>query len=282
MFSPTYFEARASAGARGHSDSAEPSRFCALNVALYPRRGHRWVFTEYPAHAVQRDAERLLLGRSRLTWQGPTLVIELDERTTGLGRPVQGTIRLHPRHRVDHQVALDPEGLHHWWPVAPLAQIDVQLTRPCLRFVGSGYHDTNFGHRPLEHSFRSWSWSRAELRAGAGTAVLYDTEPRAGGPREHGVLFRADGTIEPLTGPTPHRLRRTRWGLARHTRADPGARPKVRRILEDTPFYARSLLDTTLGGADVIAMHESLDLDRFVHPVTQWMLPYRMRRGRRA
>ena len=51
--------------------------------------------------------------------------------------------------------------------------------------------------------------------------------------------------------------------------------------LEDTPFYARSTLAATLCGERTLGVHESLDLDRFNHPVVQWMLPFRMPRARR-
>ena len=50
--------------------------------------------------------------------------------------------------------------------------------------------------------------------------------------------------------------------------------------LEDTPFYARSVVETTLDSAPVTMMHETLHCDRLVHPIVQNMLPFRMpRRG---
>jgi carotenoid 1,2-hydratase len=48
--------------------------------------------------------------------------------------------------------------------------------------------------------------------------------------------------------------------------------------IEDTPFYARSTLKTVWHGQPVQAMHESLRLDRFVTPIVQAMLPFRMPR----
>jgi len=113
-------------------------------------------------------------------------------------------------------------------------------------------------------------------------ALLYDARPRAGAPDTRGLLFGHDGRIESLDVPAAHRLPRTGWGVHRAVRADPGARPRVRRTLESSPFYARSLIETTLGGHSVVAMHESLDLDRFANPVVQRMLPFRIRRGWRA
>ena len=51
------------------------------------------------------------------------------------------------------------------------------------------------------------------------------------------------------------------------------------RTLEDTPFYARSELETSLGGRRMAAVHESLSLERFSSPLVQTMLPFRIRRG---
>jgi carotenoid 1,2-hydratase len=52
------------------------------------------------------------------------------------------------------------------------------------------------------------------------------------------------------------------------------------RILEDTPFYARSVIRAQLCGETAIGMHESLSLDRFASRYVQWMLPFRMPRRR--
>jgi carotenoid 1,2-hydratase len=53
----------------------------------------------------------------------------------------------------------------------------------------------------------------------------------------------------------------------------------VVRTLEDTPFYARTALQTSLGGQRMAAVHESLSLERFCSPMVQTMLPFRTRRG---
>lgn len=274
VFSPTYFAARA----RGKDTAAE--RFCALNVVLYRARDRCWSFTEHPLARIQRTAQRFDIGASAIAWEGDTLVARIDERSAGIGRPVRGTVRLRPHRCFDHAVALDPAERHHWWPVAPLAEIEVEMARPALRFVGSGYHDTNFGREPLERGFRAWEWSRAELPRGTG--VLYDAEPREGPPSARGLLFGRDGQIEPLDAEQRHRLPRGSWGVARSIRADPGAPPRIRRGLESAPFYTRELVETTIAGHPVLAMHESLDLDRFAHPVVQRMLPFRIRRGWRV
>jgi carotenoid 1,2-hydratase len=65
-------------------------------------------------------------------------------------------------------------------------------------------------------------------------------------------------------------------------RVDADGDVTVLQSLEDTPFYSRSLLRTHLLGGSATAVHESLDLVRFAHPLVQLMVPFRMRRRLRA
>lgn len=275
VFSPTYFKARA------RELAPDPERFCALNVVLYRGGRKRWAFTEHPRDRVERSECAFALGRSRIGWEGDALVVHVDERSAGLGVPIRGAVRLLPQHLHAHPQGLDPAGRHHWWAVAPRSRIEVELDRPGLSFSGSGYHDTNFGTEALEHGFSTWDWSRADLPEG--TAVLYDARPRQGEPSQRGLLFRDDGSVDPLPAPAHHDLPRTGWGIDRATRTDAEApAPTIHRTLESTPFYARSLVRTTLRGHPTTAMHESLSLDRFQRGVVQLMLPFRLRRGWRA
>ena len=76
-------------------------------------------------------------------------------------------------------------------------------------------------------------------------------------------------------------LPRTRiWRIPRATRADPDTPATVLETLEDTPFYARSVVASRLQGDQVTAIHESLSLDRFRQPWVQMLLPFRMPRAR--
>ncbi|MCX8003721.1 MAG: carotenoid 1,2-hydratase, partial [Burkholderiaceae bacterium] len=67
------------------------------------------------------------------------------------------------------------------------------------------------------------------------------------------------------------------WRMPRVTRAEAAVR--VTRTLEDTPFYARSLLAVPSAGAAARCLHESLSLERFRRRPLQWLLPFRMRRA---
>jgi carotenoid 1,2-hydratase len=108
--------------------------------------------------------------------------------------------------------------------------------------------------------------------------VLYDTQLRNGHRRVLGLHFDAQGHAADFTPPAPHALARTAWRVGGSARSD--APPTLVRRLEDTPFYSRSLLRLDLQGQRRLAMHETLDVDRLVHPAVQWMLPWRMPRWR--
>ena len=52
------------------------------------------------------------------------------------------------------------------------------------------------------------------------------------------------------------------------------------QTLEDTPFYARSMLQSNLMGQRVLSVHESLSVPRLEALSTRLMLPFKMpRRG---
>jgi carotenoid 1,2-hydratase len=75
------------------------------------------------------------------------------------------------------------------------------------------------------------------------------------------------------------------WRLPRTTRTDRGTQARVMQTLEDSPFYARSVVETHLLGRRVTAMHEALSLDRFDTPWMRLLLPFKAPRaiaGRRS
>lgn len=267
MFSPYY------AWARRHG-AGDPLHHCALNVALYGER-RRWALTERGRGAIRRDAAHLAIGPSALGWDGNALVIDIDEVAAPLPARLRGQVRVHPAALTGHTVRLDPAGRHRWSPLAPRARVEVALDRPALRWSGTGYLDSNTGDAPLEADFTRWDWSCARGRDGA--AILYDVSWRGGGGRPVALRIGKAGRVEPFAPPPPVGLPRTRWGIARGTRAEGAA--SVARTLEDTPFYARSVLRTRLLGEDAAAVHESLDLRRFAAPWVQAMLPFRMPRA---
>jgi carotenoid 1,2-hydratase len=228
--------------------------------------------TERGRGSLDRSPTHLRIGPSMLDWDGAALRVRFDERGMPLPRRVHGEVRLLPIAMPNRDFTLDPEGRHVWSPLAPLARVEVALQDPSMRWSGAGYFDKNVGSAPLESDFVRWDWSCARLRDGA--AVLYDTWHRGGGDSSLALRFDAKGGCETFAPPARTGLQRTGWRVARRTRGE----ARVERTLEDTPFYARSLLSAHLLGEETRAVHESLSLDRFRMPLVQAMLPFRMPR----
>ena len=275
VFSPYYAAAR-------RAGRGDPDHHCAINVALYGQGPHRWALTERGRDALHRSADRFQVGPSSLTWNGRWLEIRIHEITVPIPRPLRGTIRIHPPALDTQSYRLDPQGKHHWWPVAPDCRVEVAMDQPGLSWKGRGYFDSNRGSEPLEAGFSDWDWSRAPL-PGGGCAVLYDKRLRDGSSRAMALRFDRHGEASELPLPEPTRLATTTiWRIPRETRSEAGPPARVLHTLEDTPFYARSLVEASISGARVQAFHESLLLDRFNSRWVQTLLPFRMPRTTRA
>jgi carotenoid 1,2-hydratase len=270
VFSPYYAAARRRGG-------ADPDDHCAINVAVYGEHGKRWSMTERGRGAIRRTPDCFVVGPSAVAWQAGTLTLQIDEMAVPWPRRIRGEVRLRAGALFDHPVALDAAGRHHWTALAPCARVEVELESPARRWSGHGYLDMNAGDEPLEDGFASWHWSRSALADGS-TAVLYEVQRRAGDREGFGLRFDPGGAVHTFETPAPAALPGTGWGIARGTRADDAAQVRVRRTLEDTPFYARSVLSSRLLGEEVTAVHESLSLDRFRSRWVQALLPFRMPR----
>lgn len=270
MFSPYYAFARR----RGPAD---PLNHCAINVALYRKRGNRWAMTERPRSAVTRTAGTFAVGPSNLRWDGNSLIISIDEISVPIPRRIRGTVRVVPTAVTQQAFMLNDNGSHLWWPIAPCARIEVTLDHPHLRWQGDGYFDMNRGEAPLEWGFSDWEWARGAT--GDGAAILYEAQRRDGSSVELAMTFDRQGRMQTFKPPPPVALKRTGWRMMRNVRSEKGA--GVVKTLEDAPFYARSVVSAKLLGEPVTLMHESLSLDRFGMPVVQAMLPFRMPRVRK-
>lgn len=247
-------------------------------MALYGEGGKRWALTERGRHHVGRDRASLRIGPSTLSWDGRALEVRIDEVTAPLPSRIRGRVRLETSSLFRDTFPLDVGGLHRWRPIAPCAHVEVVLDRPALRFAGRAYLDTNQGDEPLENAFESWQWSRSALRDGS-TAVLYDVRRRRGEPLCLSLRIDPAGGQQRFAPPPRIPLPRTAWRLSRWTRADPGRPARLVQTLEDTPFYARSLLTSEILGEAAPTVHESLSLERFRSRWVQWLLPFRAPRS---
>ena len=272
MFSPYYASALARHGAGVQADD-----HCAINVALYGPSKH-WAMTERGQASVERDAEHLRIGPSQLRWCGDHLEISLNEISVPVPRGVRGTVRVYPEALCNFSAALDDAGKHRWGPMAPCARVEVDLAKPGLRWQGDAYLDSNEGDEPVTIPFKTWDWSRARMADGS-TAVIYDVTQTNGARTVLAERFKPDGTWSSFE-PAKKReaLPSTLWRIDRGVRADAGTASCVIDTLEDTPFYARSLLKTHLLGEQVTAVHETLQPQRLTSRAVQMMLPFRMPR----
>jgi carotenoid 1,2-hydratase len=112
-------------------------------------------------------------------------------------------------------------------------------------------------------------------------AILYNRTERHHPSESLALLCDERGDVETFTPPRNQPLPHTRiWRIPRATQAEEGFRPTIAQTLEDTPFYARSVINTRLLGEPLTAIHESLSLDRFDSRWVQTLLPFRMPRVR--
>jgi len=93
------------------------------------------------------------------------------------------------------------------------------------------------------------------------------------------LRFDDQGRHEYFSPPAGTPLPTTGWRIERLTRSEDSGIAAVLHTLEDTPFYARSIVETQLLGERRVSMHESLSLDRFRSLWVQAMLPFRMPRA---
>lgn len=285
MFSPRYRRARRRAAKQGEPAPLAEA-FAGVNFVVYSpdKKERAWAMTEYDASSVARSDVDLQIGDNAIHREGDTLIIDIDERAPWTGRPIRGQIKIELAERSDAACgpyAIDGQGRHRWYPIAPHAEVEVTLESPALTFRGRAYHDSNEGDEGLEDAFENWDWSRRD--AGDHAEIVYDTRTRDGG--SHRLALRIQGAetqaLELSDDAAELELDETRWGLQPRLRSHEQTQAELQMRLEDTPFYARSLLRVQAPDATVHhAVHEHLDMRRFERATTQFMLPWRTRRSR--
>ncbi|MFO0727794.1 MAG: carotenoid 1,2-hydratase [Myxococcota bacterium] len=269
VFSPRYARAR-----RRHGPQAtDPLDFLGLSAVLYGPGRRRWCLSERGQSALDRSAAHLRLGPSSLRVEDGSWHAEIQEPGAPFGAGLSGHLRLDPVLLGSGGRALSASGLHRWWPMAPMARAEVELSEPKLRFRGAAYLDANVGQEPLEAGFEGWSWARVHGQGAA--AIVYEATDRQGQTLLAAERFGEEGASTPPL--SLQRLGRTAWGLEERLRLDQGSTPSGHRRLEDTPFYARSSLSASILGVRGTAVSESLSLARFRRREIQALLGFRAR-----
>jgi carotenoid 1,2-hydratase len=273
VFSPRYYRAR-------RLGATDPYDHCALNVALYGENLDRWVFTEYDRTRTQCSDDTLRLGHNRLEYTDDSLICHIDDLTAPLPSRVRGTVRLDCTRGGGPPVRLLPGREHLWRVIVPCGEVHVDLQQPRLTWRGQGYFDSNNGDEPLEVAFQHWSWLRATTAARR-TLVVYHLSPSCGAEVTHALEFDPQGSCSVFDAPPAVSLRKSSWGIPRQVATEDPARAQLRSVLENAPFYVRSVVDTQLCGETVTAIHECASLERFQSPWVRSLLPFRMRRSLR-
>lgn len=252
-----------------------PHNHCSINVALYGGKKTRWSMTERGRKDLIQTADTLKIGPSTLEWRDASLILTLRETAAPIPKPISGTIRLTPTALTQKTYFIDDQKAHRWRPIAPMARIKVSFERPALSWSGTAYLDFNSGYTPLETSFQRWDWMRAHMDDK--TIIIYDKTLRTKEQSALALQFDPHGNVEYFPPPSVTSLAKTPWGIERRIPSE-DKNFSVKKTVEDSPFYARSFITTTLLSQTTTAVHESLDLDRFATQWVKMLLPFRMPR----
>ena len=132
------------------SGRKDPLNHCAVNIALYGPRGGLWAMTERRRAAVARGRDSLTIGPTTARWEGGKLIFDIDERASPVPRRMRGRVEVRPAAINPRTFVLETRGGHRWRPIAPSADVAVDMQEPSLHWRGSGYVDENAGREPLE------------------------------------------------------------------------------------------------------------------------------------
>jgi carotenoid 1,2-hydratase len=114
--------------------------------------------------------------------------------------------------------------------------------------------------------------------SGGRTSVIYDVREKNAQENVLALTFNPNGTIDHFEPPPRQALPKTIWGIQGHMRNQSPEGLEVVQVLENTPFYTRSVLNSELLGEKVLSFHETLSVPKLTLTSTQFMLPWRMPR----
>ena len=136
------------------------------------------------------------------------------------------------------------DGLHIWRPVAPFSRIEANSKSPgCPGPASAIMIPTGV---PCRWKTASKAGSGPAPPGRTGAAIIYDTVLKGGATSAFALDIAADGSVVEDAVPPRKEMPTTFWRMARHMRA--AAPFKAVSLLEDSPFYARTLLQGPHGG----------------------------------
>lgn len=250
-FLPGYLGA-ARAG-QAEAAGARPS----LNLVLYEAgRPAFYLLQEYAPERCEwtPDAWRFADTRIALARLGDhaSLSAAIDCPIPNSGDRLTGTVRVQgPLARIQGAPAPCPE--HEWSPVLGPAHLQAKLRigdTPVIR-EGLAYHDRNGGRVPLDGlGIRRWTWGRWVRPEALDIYYVLWPEDPAQAVDVLGVRIDAEGRGELREDLTvdPRGHRRAAYGMPHipqlSLQADDGEwmKTKTTRILDDGPFYLRTLI----------------------------------------
>ena len=263
---------------RGRGD---PQHHCALNVALYGAGGHRWAMTERGRGSLQpRPPPRSPSARARSPGTASALA---GPHRRGDGPPPVAAPRHGPppprrRHRA-RASTLDGRGRHRWWPIAPLARVEVALERrPCAGPAPATSTPTAATSRWRRASPAGTGAARPLAPEAPPSSTTCERRDGSGSPSpcaaDPAGTRRASSTPPPRAALPPHAA----GGCRRRTRAMPATAPPSRRPWRTPRSTPARCSHAPPGRARHGRAREPLPRP-LPRPLVQLMLPFRMPRA---
>jgi carotenoid 1,2-hydratase len=251
--------------------SVSPFEQNALFFALYHHgQLHAYHFTRFPESEISAEETSplcLRFGPNRLASTDSEWWLELaDENANGrrldaalaftspslVAAPIQESVTIQEPAPFP-ETALDSE--HSWLPIAPFCRVSGRIElreihnpgSETINFIGTGYHDHNWGRLPFDAAIRDWYWARAAL-SGERSVILYHVQPHHGPAVSHLLLFK-QGRLTHCDAQAKVCLRRSvlnGFGTRYYSRlaASGAGLDVVFRFgtrLDSAPFYLRAL-----------------------------------------
>lgn len=261
-FSPYYAEA-----ARGQG--GDPFAAPALFFALYKEgRLHAYHFSQFERNGMEAGADVggplptcLHFGPNTLSLaNGQWQMALTDENANGRHLDAALSFTAPPLQAAPVQSDLFDD-THSWLPAAPFCTVSGQIIlreahnpgAETIAFMGTGYHDHNWGRLPFDAAIQDWYWARAAL-GGTRAAVLYHVRPKGGkAALTHLLLFENGELRRHETDCRVTLSRRVLSGLgalyATRLTASAGdlhAEFTLEKRLDSAPFYVRALCRATV------------------------------------